>query len=73
MQSNKDYVSILHDVHELLMSTQKGKRLLVESNVLNQILNLTLDVANDEAARLTERQVAFSYMVEVWKSLPEFV
>ena len=60
MQSNTDYISVIHDVFEIINSTGKGKRLLIESNVLNQILTFALDVAMNEDGHLVERQVALA-------------
>jgi len=73
MQSNTDYISVIHDVFEIINSTGKGKRLLIESNVLNQILTFALDVAMNEDGHLVERQVALAFLVTVWRIKPDFV
>ena len=76
MQSNKDYIGIILDVFTKIDSSSKGKRLLVESNVLKFLLNFALDIVmNQEGGEvyLVERQTALTFLVTVWKLKPDFV
>jgi len=74
LKNNKDYLEVVHDVFDTLISTQKGLYAMVDSNSLFQIISHTISIVNDkENLGLAEKQIGLSFLVHCWKEMPEII
>jgi hypothetical protein len=73
-QNNKDFLLIMHDLFDLLYSTQKGRVILIESGNLQTIIELNLKIIQEfDDQSLLEKQVALSFLVHIWREKPEMI
>ena len=73
--NTKDYLVIMSDVLDIMCQTSSGREALIESKALDHIFKLSLQIVgeNVEISSLAEKQVAMTFIVNVWRVRPELI
>ena len=83
--NNLFYLSLMHDMFDILNQTQSGRIAFIESGVLNVLIDMALQIAGNSSSAvdsgfsgnnpqmLSERTASLVFLVDVWKEKVDFI